>query len=87
MLQVKGRKPEWAVGAQQAIKRKKAAAVPPAPAASIWSSINVDDADLLDDDELLTEADLVRPVPPGVQWQLVVACMRMHLVHSCACTT
>jgi hypothetical protein len=63
---VKGRKPEWEVGAQQAIKRKKAAAVPQAPAVSIWSSINVDDADLLDDDELLTEEDLVRPVPPVV---------------------
>jgi hypothetical protein len=67
MLQVKGRKPEWQVGAQQAIKRKKAAVVPQAPAVSIWSSINVDDADLLDDDELLTEEDLVRPVPPGLR--------------------
>jgi hypothetical protein len=67
-LQVKGRKPEWEVGAQQAIKRKKVVELPaPAPAASIWSSINPDDADLLDDEELLTEEDLVRPTVPGPQ--------------------
>jgi hypothetical protein len=84
VLQVKGRKPEWEVGAQQAIKRKKAAAVPQAPAASIWSSINIDDADLLDDDELLTEEDLVRPVPQGLQrWLGAAACCMRNWSHTC----
>jgi hypothetical protein len=90
MLQVTGRKPEWEVGAQQAIKRKKAvmpAAPAPAPAASIWSSINADDSDLLDDDELLTEEDLVRPVNPGAQhWKRGhLRCVEEAYIHCVHC--
>lgn len=70
LLQVQGRKPAWEAGAQQTIKRKpavKAAPAPTAAVASIWASIDANDADLLDDDELLTDEDLVRPTPPGAE--------------------
>lgn len=76
--QVEARKPEWAVGAQQLIKRKAKAsgkgvahAQPPSgassKAASAWGAFALNgDAELIDDEELLTEADLARPDVPGI---------------------
>lgn len=76
--QVEARKPEWAVGAQQPIKRKAKASgkavaqsQPPSGAASkaatAWGAFASDgQAELIDDEELLTEADLARPDVPGI---------------------
>ena len=66
--QVEGRKPAWEAGAQHAIKRKlnsKQAAATPASVASIWAAADADTAELLDDEELLTEEDHIRPEAPG----------------------
>lgn len=71
--QVQARKPSWAQGTQQPIRRKlggKAAGIavklPPADAAAVWSAAALGDgAELMDDEELLTEEDRARPEVPG----------------------
>ena len=71
--QVQARKPSWARGTQHPIRRKlggKAAGtavkLPPADAAAVWSAAALGDgADLMDDEELLTEEDRARPEVPG----------------------
>lgn len=75
---VEARKPEWAVGAQHPIKRKAKAsskAVTPvqtptvaaSKSATAWGAVALNGkAELIDDEELLTEADLARPDVPVV---------------------
>lgn len=57
-------KPAWETGARAAISlRKKPAAVQAAPA---WKlSVDDEDDDIIDDEQLLTAEDLVRPAPAG----------------------
>ena len=65
-MQATGKKPTWETGASMALPRRAlaAAAQRAAPSKAAWSLAPDDDAELLDDSELLTEEDLQRPSVP-----------------------
>ena len=64
-------KPQWQPGASQPIKLRKTGPTAAAPAAKaapvkLWgSALDLEDDELVDDDELLTEEDMQRPSVPG----------------------
>ena len=67
-------KPEWETGAKAAVsklgggRRAQQPAVhasPPAPAASVWLMAPDEEEELVDEEELLTEADRARPDVPS----------------------
>ena len=65
-MQATGKKPAWETGTSMALPRKASAATAQsaAPTKAAWSLAPDDDAELLDDSELLTEEDLQRPTVP-----------------------
>jgi hypothetical protein len=56
-------KPKWETGTKAAITLKPKAAPAAAPAPATWTLDADEDEELVDEDELLTEEDLKRPLP------------------------
>lgn len=75
-VQATGKKPAWETGARMALPRKVGTAQAPAKKSAWNISPDEDDAELLDDSELLTEEDLQRPAVPCTSFffsRLIVA--------------
>ena len=84
--QVQAKRPTWTVGAKAALSLKRPAAAAPtaapaapaAPAAAAWKLDADEDADMIDDDELLTEEDKARPAAAAAATGAYVHACRHH---------
>lgn len=79
-------KPNWEVGATFSLKKPTPQAPKPATAVNTWKlAMDMDGEEMVDEDELLTEADLVKPDPAAAEDDCEVGAAGRKACKNCNC--